>query len=225
MKELLDAEGYAIVNYCYTPEEVLAMQEAITDAGVERAFGIREFLQRAPDLVPLLFNDKLRRLLHRLLPGGARVIRSIYFDKPPDANWIVNWHQDLTVNLTEREDHPGFVNWRNVRGQAIVQPPVDLLRRVVTVRIHLDDCTEANGALRVIPGSHRQGIIAMKDWRKDEPEVICAVPAGGLLLMKPLTLHASRRTENARNRRVIHLECTDAVLPGTLAWKEAVYIS
>ncbi|WP_116108912.1 phytanoyl-CoA dioxygenase family protein [Lewinella sp. IMCC34191] len=224
MPDQLEARGYAIVERAYSAEEIAAIKAAIAEAGIERAFGVREILRRAPRLIPLIFTDGLRELLHGLLPSGARVIRSIYFDKPPDANWIVNWHQDLTVNLAERENHPGFVNWRSVRGHAVVQPPVDLLQRVVTVRIHLDACTEANGALRVIPGSHTQGIVTMKDWQKTEPEEICVVPEGGLLLMKPLTLHASRRTENARNRRVIHLECTDAVLPGTLRWNEAVLI-
>ena len=224
MQEQLEERGYAIVEQAYTKDEVSAIREAIAAAGIEREFGVREFLLRVPRVTPLLFTDGLRELLQGLLPGGARVIRSIYFDKPPDANWIVNWHQDLSVNLTHREEHPGFCNWRNVRGQAVVQPPEDLLRRIITVRIHLDACTEANGALRVVPGSHHQGIVRMKDWQRTEPELVCEVPEGGLLLMKPLLLHASRRTENARNRRVIHLECTDADLPGTLAWNEAVAI-
>jgi Phytanoyl-CoA dioxygenase (PhyH) len=38
-----------------------------------------------------------------------------------------------------------------------VQPPVGVLEQLVAVRIHIDDCPEESGALRVIPKSHLQG--------------------------------------------------------------------
>lgn len=88
----------------------------------------------------------------------------------------------------------------------------------------MDDCTKENGALRVIEKSHKQGIIPIKTWIKEKKgiERVCQVKQGGVLLMKPLTLHASKRTENQKNRRVIHLECIDKSLPEGLEWKEKI---
>ena len=55
----------------------------------------------------------------------------------------------------------------------------------------------------------------MKEWLKNKEGVerICEVNKGGILIMKPLILHSSKRTENQKNRRVIHIEFTDKELP------------
>ncbi|MEM6299819.1 MAG: phytanoyl-CoA dioxygenase family protein, partial [Bacteroidota bacterium] len=179
-----------------------------------------------PDIAQLIFSDKLKCILRKFFPNGYQVIKSIYFDKPPTANWIVNWHQDLTINLKEKKDVEGFKNWRVTAERVIVQPPVEFLERILTVRIHLDDCTKENGALRVIEGSHKKGIIPIKSWMKSKngQERICEVGRGGVLLMNPLTLHASKRSENQKNRRVIHIEFTDQELPRGLDWKEALVV-
>ena len=107
-----------------------------------------------------------------------------------------------------------------------VQPTIELLENIFTIRIHLDDCTRENGALRVIEKSHKKGIIQITDWVKNKNgiERICEVQKGGILLMKPLTLHASKRTENQKNRRVIHIEFTNQELPIGLNWKESLEI-
>ncbi len=192
--------------------------------GVVRKFGVREFLLRYPDLKELVFTPRLRKLLAELFRGSPSTIKSIYFDKPPAANWVVSWHQDLTVNLQSRGTANGFINWRTTKERTVVQPATQFLERIVTLRIHLDECTEANGALRVIPGSHLRGVIDIKSWKqeKDTPEKIGEVPAGGVLVMKPLLLHSSRRTTTDAARRVIHLEFTDQALPVGLVWKEAI---
>ncbi len=99
-----------------------------------------------------------------------------------------------------------------------------MLENIFTIRIHLDDCTEENGALRVIENSHREGVIEIKDWVKGKvgEERICEVRKGGILIIKPLILHSSKRTENEKNRRVIHVEFCDMDLPEGLEWKERI---
>lgn len=88
----------------------------------------------------------------------------------------------------------------------------------------MDDCKKENGALRVIEDSHKNGVITIKDWivQKEGIERICEVGKGGILIMKPLILHASKRTENQKNRRVIHIEFSDIKLPSELEWKEKI---
>ena len=173
-----------------------------------------------------LLTQKGYEIIQKISPRCKRAIKSIYFDKPPSANWIVNWHQDLTINLTDKKEVENFKNWSVKNKRVTVQPTIELLENIFTIRIHLDDCTRENGALRVIEKSHKKGIIRIKDWVKNKNgiERICEVQKGGILLMKPLTLHASKRTENQKNRRVIHIEFTNQELPIGLNWKESLEI-
>lgn len=55
---------------------------------------------------------------------------------------------------------------------------------------------------------------------KVEDEIICKIKKGECMLMKPLTLHASSRTKNEMQRRVIHLEFSNMKLKKPLDWKE-----
>ena len=101
-----------------------------------------------------------------------------------------------------------------------------MLENIFTIRIHLDNCTKENGALRVIKNSHQKGVIEVKNGIEHlkNQKVICEVEKGGILLMKPLILHSSKRTENDWNRRVIHIEFCDMELPEGLNWTEGQVI-
>src|SRR5205807_4301579 len=100
-------------------------------------------------------------------------VRAIYFDKSPEANWLVSWHQDLTLALRARAEVPGFGPWSTKDGIPHVQPPVELLQQMLSVRLHLDDADESNGALRVLPGSHRCERLAparIRELRGQQPD-------------------------------------------------------
>jgi ectoine hydroxylase-related dioxygenase (phytanoyl-CoA dioxygenase family) len=144
----------------------------------------------------------------------------LLFDKPPEANWKVPWHQDLTIAVKEKRDTPGFGPWSIKAGVLHVQPPVAVLETMLAVRIHLDDCDESNGPLRVIPGSHLLGRLSTEQIREMSapPAVSCTVEAGGALLMRPLLLHASSASRSPLHRRVIHIEFASCDLPGELEW-------
>ncbi|WP_262711698.1 phytanoyl-CoA dioxygenase family protein [Pedobacter kyonggii] len=90
-----------------------------------------------------------------------------------------------------------------------------------TIRIHLDDTTEENGALKVIANSHSKGIYRPEtiNWNI-EKEISCNIKRGGVMIMKPLLLHSSSRTSNNKKRRVIHLEFSNKILPKELKWSE-----
>ena len=92
---------------------------------------------------------------------------------------------------------------------------------ITAIRIHLDDTDENNGALKVIPKSHVKGIYRPEKINWDiETETTCSVKQGGVMLMKPLLLHSSKRTVNNKKRRVIHIEFSNVVLPTSLKWAE-----
>ncbi len=218
----LDQNGFLIKENIYSEEEVIKLIDLINQEELEYQFGIREFLINRPHITEKVFNPNLIQLIKQISPNCQKAIKSIYFNKPPNANWIVNWHQDLTINLINKDEIKGYKNWRETKDRVVVQPPIQILENIFTIRIHLDDCTIQNGALRVIKGSHKNGIIDMKEGKENNEIDICEVDKGGVLIMRPLILHSSKRTENNQNRRVIHIEFTSSKLPENLKWKEKV---
>ena len=159
-----------------------------------------------------------------ILGPTNRLVRSILFDKVPGSNWSLRWHQDRTIAVIRRVDVPGYGPWSVKAGIVSVHPPVEVLERMITVRIHLDPCTKENGALRVIPGSAASGKLGsdeVADRVARGPEIVCETPAGGALLMRPLTLHASGPTRSSGHRRILHLDFASGALGGRLQWNPA----
>ena len=78
-----------------------------------------------------------------------------------------------------------------------------------------------HGALCVIPGTHKKGIIRKEITPLDySQEVICEVGRGGVLAMRPLLMHASKRSTSSLPRRIIHLEFSNRELAEGLLWQE-----
>lgn len=186
-----------------------------------RAFGIRRLLELVPAVCALAESRVLRALVDPVLGSDAKIVRGIFFDKTPVANWKVPWHQDTMIAVREKRQFAGFSAWSVKAGVVHVQPPVEILASILTVRLHLDDTDETNGALRVLAGSHSHGILsddAIQQWKAQQSAWMCAVPSGGALLMCPLLLHASSIATHPTHRRVLHLEYSAAKLPGGLEW-------
>jgi ectoine hydroxylase-related dioxygenase (phytanoyl-CoA dioxygenase family) len=196
--------------------------ERFTD---QPAAGQRGVLRESSVFRELALAAAFRALAETALPAPAFPVRAILFDKTPGANWKVPWHQDLAIAVAERHEVEGFGPWSVKDGVPHVHAPVWLLERMVTFRLHLDDCPAENGALRVLPSSHRHGKLSAEqiaDWRSRVPETVCEVPAGGVLLMRPLLLHASSAATRPGHRRVLHVEYACDRLPDGLEWAEAV---
>ena len=150
-------------------------------------------------------------------------MRGVYLDKHKDANWKVAWHQDLTIAVRQRKEVEGYGPWSIKVGIQHVQPPVAVLEKMLAVRVHLDDTDESNGALRVIPGSHRHGRLNsedIQDWKASSTPVSCAVKRGGVMLLRPLLLHASSLAFAPGHRRVLHFEYAAGELGSGLEWYE-----
>ncbi len=183
--------------------------------------GLRGLTQRVPELESWIGTSAIPSLVEQVLGPSYRRVRSLFFDKTPESNWKVPWHQDLTIAVKEKHPVPDFGPWSQKDGVVHVQPPRSIMQQCLTVRIHLDDCSPQNGALRVMAGSHLLDAKVL-DWSVSKSETVCALPAGGLLLMRPLLFHASSKSEQPDRRRVVHLEYCAAPLPEPLEWWEEI---
>jgi hypothetical protein len=203
-----------------TSAECAALAEVL---GTPPSAGRRGLLL-VPEIQRLASSERLLALLRPHLQAEPFAVRGIYFDKSPDTNWLVSWHQDLTICVQEKKEAAGFGPWSMKEGTQHVQPPVALLENMLTIRLHLDDTDETNGALRVIPGSHRSGRLSSSQIQQitaNSQESMCIAPQGAALLMRPLILHASSRSTGTRRRRVIHLEYACTPLDAGLEWQRS----
>jgi ectoine hydroxylase-related dioxygenase (phytanoyl-CoA dioxygenase family) len=185
--------------------------------------GLRNVLRASSRAAAFASSEHCVSLASGLLGGPAFPVRAILFEKNDNANWGVPWHQDVAIAVTERIETPGFGPWSVKEGVVHVQPPLQILAGMVTVRLHLDECTADNGALRVLPGSHRDGELSANeilDWTAKQLTVTCEMSKGDVLVMRPLLLHASSPAKNPSHRRVLHVEYAATDLPNGLKWLE-----
>ncbi len=230
MNSDIERDGFALVPRAVADAEVDSILHAIENATVqsssdvrrrEGVYAIRNVLDVVPALREVVNSPPLRSLVEPILGEGCFPVRGILFDKVPGANWKVPWHQDLSIAVRERIEVEGFGPWSEKAGVPHVQPPARVLENMLTLRLHLDNCGLANGPLRVLPGSHQSGKLdaqEIADWRQCGEEVACIVPRGGVLLMRPLLLHASSASQVPGHRRVLHIEWAAQELPGGLQW-------
>ena len=224
----LDSQGYSIVPALLNDEEIDRLSTALSivseNEGVRRrggVYAIRNLLDVVPAVAELAASPKIISLVQLALGTNTFAVRGMLFDKTPDANWLVPWHQDLTICVKERIAVDGYGPWTVKAGVQHVQPPVRILDGMLAVRIHLDDCHEQNGALRVLPATHRSGRLTSEQVEFAQREgipVTCSVSRGGAVLMKPLVLHASSAADQPSRRRVIHIDFASCDLPRGLKW-------
>lgn len=220
MIEQLEEQGFALLPGFLRKDDLDELSVAIQEAAMTGA-GTRNLLDRVPRLRQFATSATILDLVQPILGANAFAARAIFFNKSPKANWKVPWHQDLTIAVQARIEVPGFGPWTTKEGICHVQAPVWLLENMLAVRIHLDDCDEDNGPLRVIPGSHRLGRLnaaQIESMQANSPTLTCRLDRGGILLMRPLLLHASSVAVSPSQRRVIHLEFASTALPGALSW-------
>jgi hypothetical protein len=230
--ENFERDGFAVVPGVMSAEDVdlliTALEASRPRSALERGgevYASRNLLGDVPEVRRLSTMPRIKALAEAAIGPGAFAVRGLLFDKRPNANWTVPWHQDLAIAVKSRIDAPEFGPWTVKAGVTHVRPPIEVLARMVTLRLHLDHCGPENGPLRVVPGSHRQGRLgagSTRAWLERVPAQTCLIPRGGALLMRPLLLHASSPSDSPGHRRVIHLEYAAELLPCGLEWHEAI---
>ncbi|OGG46772.1 MAG: hypothetical protein A3F84_12475 [Candidatus Handelsmanbacteria bacterium RIFCSPLOWO2_12_FULL_64_10] len=132
-------------------------------------------------------NPKVLDIIESLIGPDLKLYQDQILMKPPRVGSRLGYHQDAPL---------GFH----------IDPP----DRMVTCWAALDDSTEENGCLRMLPGTHRFGIIDRAKWEGYEQRALAGeLPEERLLVMKTgscsfhhgLILHSSQPNLSERRRR------------------------
>lgn len=230
IKDRVEEDGFALISNVVDDFAIASVLDEIQLIGADQAvrrkqnlpYGIRNFVNLIPSARRLANSEMILGIARCLAGERAQLVRSLFFDKNAEANWNVQWHQDLTIAVKARFPVEGFGPWSVKAGIPHVQPTDAVLEAMIALRIHLDQATEANGALKVYPASHRFGRLPADRIREfaKTPAVTCAAARGSILVMRPLLLHSSSAGPEPSHRRVIHLEFAGMGLPHGLEWNE-----
>ena len=193
----------------------LATLQRAADRLLAGSHAARNALRRAPEVSACADRWARHPAIRAALGDGAFPVRGLIFDKIPGANWQVPWHRDRLIAVQRRIALPGWGTWSVKDGVCHVDPPEPWSSRRLAIRIHLDDCPAGNGALQVLPGSHRDLTADVSPVQA----ITITADAGDVLIMHPLLLHASSPAVMPDRRRIIHIEYAADPLPGGLAWE------
>jgi len=162
-----------------------------------------------PAVRDLATGEKLSRAASRFVGASPFPFKATLFEKSEAAPWLVPWHQDRALPLRSVPTSPGWGASSVKAGILHVHAPARVLEKVIALRVHLDPSTGSNGPLGVLPGTHALGVLpeeAIERLAREVPEVECLAPAGGVIAMRPLIVHASSKPLGPAPRRVLHIE-------------------
>ena len=219
--EQLAADGFAIVDdvVSHTQREslILRLAESVNSNVGSRTLLCHSWCREVTESLQQYMFD------NGFLHDNYRAVQGTYFEKSAGRNWLVPFHQDKSIPVSAKTNHPELKGWSTKEGVLFVQAPQELAVQLVALRLHLDECGPEDGPLRVIPGSHRRII---ESGSKEAYSMIrrkaidCLVPRGGALIMSPLLLHASSKTRSNSRRRVLHFLFGPRELPFGLEWMQ-----
>lgn len=198
-----------MVPRVFRPAELAALTGALSSHELKRSRAGARHVLALPSVADLAHSTALMKIARGVLGDGALPFRATYFDKSPNSNWLVAWHQDTALPLDSKHETPGWGPWSTKDGVNYGHAPREALQQVLALRVHLDDSTDTNGPLRVIPATHEIGVLTDAEIQQRAgatEEIACLVPVGGVVAMRPLIIHASSKSESDLPRRVLHIE-------------------
>jgi hypothetical protein len=201
--------GYSIEERVFQSSAMSSLSSTLDGAQLWRTKAGARHVLSLPAVRDLANDRALLERAGRLIGPAAVPFRATLFDKSSRANWLVAWHQDTALPLRNRVDDPRWGPWSVKASVLYAHAPASALETVVALRVSLDDSTESNGPLRVLPHSHVHGVLSdaeINRWANETVPVDCVTGSGGVVAIRPLTLHASSKSSNGSRRRVLHIE-------------------
>jgi ectoine hydroxylase-related dioxygenase (phytanoyl-CoA dioxygenase family) len=210
-------DGYAIVSGILAEDECSVLISRLDAEAPSRSRAGARHLMDLTFIRDIASDERLKSLVTPILGHDAVPFKATLFDKSSGRNWLIAWHQDTALPMAERSEAPGWGPWSMKDGRHYAHAPEWALRHIVALRIHLDESGPDNGPLRVIPGSQHHGLLTdaeVFELAAKATPVECCVQLGGVLVMDPLIIHASSKSESDRPRRVLHIEYSSSMSLG-----------
>lgn len=154
--------GFALRHAVLSKRRLTSLLQECKAQGFDRArIGSCDLLSRLPGLRRRLrSSSSVRDFVEPVLGATAFPVRGRYFDKSPQANWAVLWHQDLTTAVKRKVPVPGYGPWSKKAGIDHVQPPAAVLEEMLALRFHLDPASsEAAASDVLVMRPRRRGVI------------------------------------------------------------------
>jgi hypothetical protein len=209
-RDAIARDGFAIFPEVLPRQFILQSLDSFLASSERSRAGIRHAMCHE-SVAALARDPRLLEIAEGILGSGAFPFRATLFDKSPDSNWLVVWHQDTALPLLSRREAPGWGPWSVKKGVIYAHAPATALFQILSLRVHVDDSSSSNGPLRVLPRTHFLGVLddaKIQELSAAIPAFDCVVPAGGLLAMRPLIVHSSSKSQSQAPRRVLHIEYT-----------------
>ena len=217
VRAAVEQDGFAVSSGVFDRNETAAILGSLEATSLHRSrAGIRHLMSN-PEVAILAHDSRLVGIASEILGDKASPFRATLFDKSPDANWLVVWHQDTALPLRNRKETAGWGPWSVKEGVCYAHAPTHALNQVIALRVHFDDSTAQNGPLRVLPGTHQLGVLSDDEVSKVSTEgcaVDCLASIGDVLAMRPLLIHSSSKSQNNLPRRVLHIEYASSMSIG-----------
>jgi len=204
----------AIVPGVLSSNEVSRLKNWLENAALKKSRAGARHILSEPEVRSLTNHPHLMEVATMVLGGDAIPFRATLFDKSPVSNWLVMWHQDTALPLRERRDVFGWGPWSVKEGISYAHAPASVLAQVVAIRVHIDDSTSSNGPLRTLPATHTLGVLddaKIQDLAASTEAIECTVKSGGIIVMRPLVVHASSKSHSEIPRRVLHIEYAETL--------------
>jgi ectoine hydroxylase-related dioxygenase (phytanoyl-CoA dioxygenase family) len=205
----IEQHGFAILHEVIAQDEIATLLENLVGIAHRRGRAGARHVLHNPEIAAVANDARLLGIARPILGETAFAFRATFFDKSPNSNWLIPWHQDTALPLREKREVPGWGPWSVKDGVTYAHAPATALAQVLALRLHLDDSTSENGPLRLLPGTHGVGVLSDDEVSRlagAREGVECVVTEGGVLAMRPLIIHASSKSQSQQPRRVLHIE-------------------
>ena len=120
-------------------------------------------------------HSRLLVIARRFLDAEPIPYRATLFDKSPQNNWLVVWHQDTALPLRGRCHTAGWGPWSIKGGITYAHAPAAALARVIALRLHIDDSDADNGPLGDSRNAHARRSVGFRRAASG-----CSEPTGRL---------------------------------------------